>query len=293
MELRVLKYYVTIVQEGNISRASNVLHISQSTLSRQIQELETELNAKLFDRGKREIKLTENGQLLYSRALEMLQIAQNTSKTIRSGEIVAGELHVGVGENYMSQIVSHVFKELLDRFPDIKVHLHNIPSDIIPHQIDEGILDFGFAVSQQNLDDYYQLEFPIKNHWGILMPQDHELASLKNIHPQDLINQRVILGRQRGLFERFNKWLGHYEVRQAGTYDMTESMHMMVKAGVGLAVTFDKTKYHRSGFPLVFREFANFDTSHSKLIWRKDRHQTAIEKYFLEFMREQNSKLRS
>lgn len=285
MELRVLKYYVTIVQEGNISRASHVLHISQSTLSRQIQELEEELNTTLFVRGKREIKLTEDGQLLYSRAQEILQIADDTSRTIRAGEIVSGELHVGVGENQMSAILSAVFKELLDRYPQIHVHLHNLPGDVIPHEIDRGILNFGFATSQQNLDEYYQLTFNVPDYWGILMLKDNQLAKASEIHPVDLQGQRLIISRQHGLMKNLDRWWHNAKVNPVGTYDMAESMNMMVQEGVGLAVTFDKPEYHRSEYPLVFRRFADFKPSLSKLIWRKDRRQSALEKEFISLMK--------
>lgn len=289
MELRVLKYYVTIVQEGNISRAAHVLHISQSTLSRQIQELETELATKLFERGKKTIKMTESGHLLYSRAQEMLQIAVNTSQTIRAGEIIAGELHVGVGENQMSAIVSQVFKELLDRFPQVQVHLHNLPGDIIPHEIDRGVLDFGFVTSQRNLDNYYQLSFPQKDYWGILMPVDNQLAGLAAVHPADLHGQRVIVSRQHGLMEKLDRWWQKNDIHRVGTYDMAESMNMMVQAGVGLAITFDKPEYHQSGYPLIFKRFANFTPSSSKMIWRRGRRQSALERQFLELIKQKTA----
>lgn len=82
VELRVLMYFVTVVQEGNISKAANVLHLSQSTLSRQIQNLEEELGSILLERDQKPIGLTDNGKFLYSRAQEMLQIANNTTEII-------------------------------------------------------------------------------------------------------------------------------------------------------------------------------------------------------------------
>ena len=64
MELRVLEYFIIVAKEGNITRAAERLHITQPTLSRQLSDLEKELNTQLFIRGKRSIVLTESGQLL-------------------------------------------------------------------------------------------------------------------------------------------------------------------------------------------------------------------------------------
>lgn len=287
MELRVLNYFVTIVQEGNISKAANVLHISQSTLSRQIHELEMDLGTTLFQRGKRTIKLTDDGKFLYSRAQEILQIAQSTSKVIRSGELVTGDLVIGIGENYMVNIVSSVFHQLLEQYPDIKIHLHNIPGNLIPDEIDRGVLDFGFVTTQRNLDNYPQLSFNHQDSWGLLMPKQHHLANLNQITPNDLSCERLIVGRQQGLIRRLQNWWqdNAKNIKTVGTYDMTESMNIMVASEIGLAVTFDKPEYHHSDNDLVFKKFADFPVSTSRMIWKNDRQQSKLEKAFLNLIK--------
>ena len=72
MELRTLQYFVTVAEELNITRAAEKLHMSQPPLSAQIKNLEAELDTVLFIRGKRHLKLTESGQLLYRRAKDIL-----------------------------------------------------------------------------------------------------------------------------------------------------------------------------------------------------------------------------
>lgn len=287
MELRVLNYFVTIVQEGNISKAANVLHISQSTLSRQIHELEMDLGTTLFQRGKRTIKLMDDGKFLYSRAQEMLQIAQSTSKVIRSGELVTGDLVIGIGENYMVNIVSSVFHQLLEQYPDIKIHLHNIPGDLIPDEIDRGVLDFGFVTTQRNLDNYPQLSFNHQDYWGLLMPKQHHLANLDQITPNDLSGERLIIGRQQGLIKRLQNWWqdNAKSIKTVGTYDMTESMNIMVASEIGLAVTFDKPEYHQATNSLVFKRFSDFPVSTSRMIWKNGRQQSKLEKSFLNLIK--------
>ncbi|MCI1296317.1 MAG: LysR family transcriptional regulator, partial [Pediococcus pentosaceus] len=79
MEIRTLRYFWTIAEEGTVSKAAEALHITQPTLSRQIKELEEELGTELFIRGRRQIQLTEAGMFLKSRAEEILELTQQTS----------------------------------------------------------------------------------------------------------------------------------------------------------------------------------------------------------------------
>ena len=82
MEIRVLKYFLAVVREENITKAAEALHITQPTLSRQLQQLEEELNCHLFMRGKQHITLTEEGLLLKKRAEDIVELAHKTKKRI-------------------------------------------------------------------------------------------------------------------------------------------------------------------------------------------------------------------
>ena len=75
MEIRVLKYFLAVAREENITKAAEVLHITQPTLSRQLMQLEDELGAQLYIRGKNKITLTEEGMLLRRRAEEIVDLA--------------------------------------------------------------------------------------------------------------------------------------------------------------------------------------------------------------------------
>ena len=283
MELRVLMYFVTIVQEGNISKAANVLHLSQSTLSRQIQNLEEELGSVLLERDQKPIGLTDNGKFLYSRAKEMLQIATNTAEIIKSNELVTGELEIGVGEDRMQELVAETFGKLVRRYPKIKVNLHNVASDLIPSGINRGILDFGFVSNQTNLADFHQLPTNYQDRWGILMKKENPLTVNGIINPTDLAKQRIILARQNGLIRGFKEWLGSVakQVRFVGTYDMTVSMHSLVRNGVGMAVTFDRDAYHQENSEFTFIPLNDFTTAPIKLIWKKGRPQSQLEQLFI------------
>ena len=82
MEMRVLQYFLTVAQEESVTRAAEVLHITQPTLSRQLAQLERELGVSLFRRGARKIVLTDEGLLLRRRAEEILDLADRTTREL-------------------------------------------------------------------------------------------------------------------------------------------------------------------------------------------------------------------
>ena len=84
MEFRVLRYFLTIAQEENFTKAAEQLHLTQPTLSRQIAQLEEELGARLFLRGTHTVALTEEGMLLRRRAQELLSLADKTKQEVLS-----------------------------------------------------------------------------------------------------------------------------------------------------------------------------------------------------------------
>ncbi len=123
MDIRVLNYFVTIVQTKSISNAANTLHVTQPTLSRQIKDLEEELDTVLFHRGSREIQLTDDGQYLYNRAIEILALVEKTENNIRKSEEISGEIYIGAAETHSLDIVATVIKKMTDQYPEIRIHL--------------------------------------------------------------------------------------------------------------------------------------------------------------------------
>lgn len=99
MEIRVLRYFLAVVREESITKAADVLHITQPTLSRQLAQLEQEVGVKLFDRGARRVTLTNEGFLLRRRAEEILQLVDKTEQELAAQDAqVEGKISLGCGE---------------------------------------------------------------------------------------------------------------------------------------------------------------------------------------------------
>ena len=96
MEIRILRYFLTVVREENITKAAEVLHITQPTLSRQIAQMEEEMGVRLFDRGTRKISLTNEGMLLRRRAEEIVLLSEKTKADLQRREgALSGTIFVG------------------------------------------------------------------------------------------------------------------------------------------------------------------------------------------------------
>lgn len=126
MEIRPLQYFLMVAREGTISGAAHALHLSQPSLSHQMQELERELGCKLFDRGSRRIELTEAGMRLRRRAEEIVDLVGRTeAEFLVSADTLAGEVRIGGGETPAIGLVADAVAELQSAYPLMRFSLYS------------------------------------------------------------------------------------------------------------------------------------------------------------------------
>ena len=124
VELRHLRYFLMIAREGTISGAAAALHVSQPSLSRQMQELERDLGVRLFDRGSRRVTLTEPGMRLRRRAEEIVDLVGRTEDEFRlTAETLAGEVRIGGGETPAMGLLADVMSGFADAYPLVRFSL--------------------------------------------------------------------------------------------------------------------------------------------------------------------------
>lgn len=155
MELRVLKYFLMVAREENITKAAELLHITQPTLSRQLIQLEDELGVQLFERKQHSIELTSEGMLFRQRAQEMIQIEEKIKEDFNhDAQHITGLITIGCGEalgvKYLSQIVSRFSKDN----PLVKFEIITANSDTIKNNLDKGIVDLGLLVEPVDITKY-------------------------------------------------------------------------------------------------------------------------------------------
>ena len=126
MEIRVLRYFLAVAREGSITAAANSLHLTQPTLTRQLQDLERELKQKLFIRGKYKISLTQEGMILRKRAEEIVDMVEKTEAEFLSlNDTLSGDIYIGGGESDSMKYIAEIIKDIQNDYPDIKFHIYS------------------------------------------------------------------------------------------------------------------------------------------------------------------------
>lgn len=242
MELRVLRYFLAVAREENITAAAGRLHISQPALSKQLMELEAELGKKLFIRGKRRIALTEDGMFLRKRAQEIVALADKTEADFKMQDaVVGGDVYIGGGETRAIQYIASAIQRLRAQHPQIRFHLHSGNGEDVAERLDKGLIDFGLFVGQTDLKKYDYLRLPTVDIWGLLLRKDHPLAGRAYIAPEDLEGIPLLCSRQALIQNELSGWLGFSPEKLdiAGTYNLIYNASVMVEAGIACAITID------------------------------------------------------
>ncbi len=117
MELRLLNYFLMVSQEENITKAAQLLHVTQPTLSRQLMQLEDELGVKLFERSNHSIVLTSDGLLLKRRAQEIVSLAEKTKRELTTEKELSGEIEIGSGEFKSFSLLADVIAAFSEKHP--------------------------------------------------------------------------------------------------------------------------------------------------------------------------------
>ena len=163
MELRVLKYFLMIAREENITRAAQLLHVTQPTLSRQIQDLEEELGTKLFERSNHRIILTQDGLLLRRRAQEIVELTERTEKDFaHKDEELTGEIAIGSGETRSVSALAEVLSSFRQRYPRVRYRFYSGNADHIKERIENGTLDIGLFPEPVDISRYEFIRVPVR-----------------------------------------------------------------------------------------------------------------------------------
>lgn len=193
MELRHLRYFVTLAEELHFGRAAERLHIAQPPLSQQIRQLETELGFQLFHRTKRTVQLTPSGQVFLAqvqgifRQLEQaIQIGRQTSR----GEM--GQLVIGFVSSAAYNVLPTILRTFRTRVPGVSLELHELTTNEQSQWLREGRIDVGF-VRPPVEEDQFNFEIIFEEALVVALPEAHGLANQSSVSLRSLSNDSFIL----------------------------------------------------------------------------------------------------
>lgn len=272
MEIRVLQYFLTVVQEENITRAAETLHITQPTLSRQLTQLEEELGARLLLRGKRKISLTDAGLLLYRRALELVELARKAEEEVAgNSRELEGAITIGSGEVLAAQILPRIFQSLHPLYPKVRYELISGNADQMKERLDMGLMDLAILMEPVDLGKYDFLRLPYMDTWGVLMPVDSPLAAQESVTLEELrglpmgVSARSSV--QKSLSSRFGKL--YDELNFVVTYNLIGNAAIMVEQGLIYALTLKGAVELYDSHRLCFRPLSPRVINGAVLAWKK------------------------
>lgn len=272
MELRVLLYFLAVAREQSILKASETLHLSQPTLSRQLKDLEIELGKQLFIRGNRKITLTEEGVLLRKRAEEIVALVKKAESEIMiSEESIAGNIYIGAGETDALRLIARTAARLQAEHPLLHYHIFSGDSEDVLERLDKGLLDFGIVFNPTDLSSYNHIPIPKKDRWGVLMRQDSPLADRDTVCSEDLWDKPLIFSRQQKEGSELSLWLrkDFSELNIVATYNLLFNGSLMVDEGLGYALCLDGIINTSGNSNLCFKPLEPPLELGMNLVWKK------------------------
>ena len=288
MELRTLRYFVTVAEELNITRAAMLLNISQP-LSQQLKKLEEELDTVLFVRGKRRLTLTESGRLLYQRAKDILSLSEKAEAEIRSLKAgMTGTVSIGLVEGMAPDIAGEWFAGFLKEHPQVHFRILDGNSDDLIEKMRGGLI--GLAVITSPYDQQLLNSFAVgQERMAALMRHDHPLTERSSLTIADLLPEPLIVPSRKAHVDNIRRWFrGTGEPNIICEMDNYLDAAALAGRGVGISI-FPQTSYIQNEY-LIKKEIVAPDTAVDYLfVWRKGHQLSLLEETFIDYVKAQYS----
>lgn len=288
MDIRQMKYFLEVARQGGISRAAERLYITQPSLTRQMQSLESEIGRPLFIRGGRHLRLTDTGELLRKRAEEIVELfGKAESELLRPSGDIGGDVYIGGGETRAMRILTDVAAKMRSEHPGVRFHMHSGDIADVSEKLDKGLVDFGLFIEPADLDKYEHIALPFCDEWGIIVPSSHPLAKKDSVAPDDLSG--VPLLRSRHSFDRspISEWMSKVpDLNAAATYNLLYNATLMAEAGMGCVLCIDGIVNLTGNDALRFLPLSPPVCSGISVAWKKQQIFSRAAALFLEYMKE-------
>lgn len=273
MDIRVLRYFLTVAKEQSFTKGAEQLHITQPTLSRQLAALEEELGTPLFIRSGRNITLTDEGVLLKRRALEIIDLEERTIDEIRgTEELIDGTITIGCGEFAAVETLAQICRSYKEKYPLVQIAIHTATADTIYEMMSKGLVDVGLFLEPVSTEGLDYIRITGSDHWVVSMRSDDPMASKAYIEKQDLLDKPLILPERHGIQSELANWFGKdfNRLQIAFTSNLGTNAGVMAFHGLGYPVSIEgAAKYWREDL-LVQRRLSPEISANTVIAWRRN-----------------------
>lgn len=288
MELRHLKYFVTIAKTLNFSEASRRLFISQGTLSQQIQQLENEIGAQLFERDRHSVILTEAGEELLPlaiRTIEDSEICSNRIKDLKGA--LTGTLRIGTTPSF-SSLLSETIKNFVKEHPGVKLIISSEEATDLIEMLRNKELDLVLSFKPVMAYEELEAEPLFRNSLCAIMRKDNPLASRKVLTMEELEKHRLVLpGKGLQARRAFDRFLGLDTRKLDVSVEVNDPNLIMdiVQSTNLITVISSLAAYYRPNLVAIPLEGGNYSMTGS-ILYLKDGYRKRSADIFMEMLRD-------
>lgn len=273
MDIRILRYFLTVAKERNFTKAAEQLNITQPTLSRQLAALEEELGTALFIRGSRSITLTESGILLKRRALEIIDLEEKMLDELKAKEkLIEGTITIGCGEFTAVEILAEICKVYKKKYPMVQIVLHTATADAVYEMMNQGLVDIGLFLEPVNTEGLDYIRIIESDYWVVGMKPNDSLADKEYVTKEDLLDKPLILPKRPNVQSELANWFGRdfHKLHVSFTSNLGTNAGVMAIHGLGYPISIGgATQYWRKDL-LVQRKLYPEITANTVIAWRRN-----------------------
>ena len=288
MEIKDMRAFYAIVEEGNISHAAQRLDIAQPALSRQMKRLETSLGVQLFERGSRRIRLTDAGRVLYSRVEHILGVVDGTVREITEiGSGIAGSIQLGTITTSGALLLPELISEFHRRYPQVTYQIWEAEGARILELLDNRVIEIAITRTQVDSKVYESIVLP-NEPLVVVMNKDQVIgASDSEVRMEELRDMPIIIPlRWQSLFIANCRKLG-FDPHILCVSDSIVQDLLLVKRGMGAAILPVSSRTLLTDGNLHYKKLVSPEMStHTVIAWLKNRTLSSSSEHFIKLFRE-------
>lgn len=290
MDIRTLRYFVMVARELNITRAAEKLNISQPPLSSQIRALEKELGVMLFDREKRRLRLTQEGELLLRRAGQIIDLTEKTRQELQSmSDGLTGTISLAIVEGRAPYLCAQWIAGFRSRYPMVRYGLWNGSGDDVLDRLRRGLADLAILAApydNEHLDGVLVGREP----WVALIPREHPLAAQpgESVSLGQLSGEELIVPSRKSRIEAIRTWFKKIGAEPRILCEMSNYVDAvaLTEQGVGISI-FPQTTCVPN--PMLVSKVISGPIPQAEyvLVWLKDQKPFGVAERFLQYVCQQ------
>lgn len=287
MDIRQLKYFLTIVEEGSITKAATKLHIAQPPLSHQLKLLEEELEIKLIERNTRKIQITDAGRILQYRSKQILELAENTRQELRDlKEGFKGVLSLGTVPSSSTTILLNKLNEFHDKYPHVNFKIRESNTSEILKLLAIGTIEVGIILTPFNSEKFESLLLPSEPMMVAVKSDMHFSSTENSVDLNDLINKPLIIDNKFKDMLISSCQQAGFEPTILCENEDARAVLLWVNAGLGIGIVPKSASNLIPSLNLKYIEINELSLkTNPAVVWLKNRYLSDVVKNFIDIFK--------